>query len=131
MMSSAANRPRHMQHVSQLAERRQPLRPDVPRPWPHRRTSSHAGPAALHAPQHGHGPGSSDNRSGTSAVTGKWVDIGKFKVPTLRALPSHAPYFHNGSAPTTADVVDFYDRRFTMRLSPQERSDLRAFLDSL
>jgi len=121
----------HMQHVSQLAERRQPLRPDVPRPWPTDGPRRTPDPAALPRSAHGHGPGSSDNRSGTSAGHGQVGGIGKFKVPTLRALPSHAPYFHNGSAPTTADVWTSTNRRFTMRLSPQERSDLRAFLDSL
>ena len=45
-------------------------------------------------------------------VTGKWTDIGKFKGPVLRALSARAPYFHNGSAATLDDVVDFYDTRF-------------------
>jgi len=27
--------------------------------------------------------------------SGKWADIGKFKVPTLRLLAARAPYFHN------------------------------------
>ena len=64
-------------------------------------------------------------------VTGKCADIGKTKGPILRGLAARAPYFHNGSASTLMDVVNFYDRRFTLRLTAQEKSDLVAFLRSL
>lgn len=68
---------------------------------------------------------------GRALVTGRWSDIGEFKIPTLRDLPARAPYFHDGSAATTADVINFYDRRFRINLNPQERVDLKAFLDSI
>ncbi|HEX9105479.1 MAG TPA: hypothetical protein VF997_24880, partial [Polyangia bacterium] len=68
---------------------------------------------------------------GRALVTGKWADIGKFKGPTLRALSSRAPYFHNGSAAGLDDVVAFYDARFGLGLSAQEHSDLVAFLRTL
>jgi hypothetical protein len=68
---------------------------------------------------------------GRAMITGKWNDIGKFKGPVLRALAARAPYFHNGSAATLADVVDFYDTRFNMQLTAQEKSDLIAFLLAL
>jgi cytochrome c peroxidase len=68
---------------------------------------------------------------GRALITGKWADIGKFKGPTLRALSSRAPYFHNGSAASLDDVVSFYDARFGIGLSTQERSDLVAFLRTL
>jgi cytochrome c peroxidase len=68
---------------------------------------------------------------GRAMVTGKWADIGKFKGPILRALAARAPYFHNGSAATLADVVEFYDTRFHIGLTPQEKSDLIAFLGAL
>jgi cytochrome c peroxidase len=64
-------------------------------------------------------------------VTGKCADIGKFKGPILRALAARAPYFHNGSAATLDDVVIFYDNRFTIGFTPQEKADLVAFLRSL
>jgi cytochrome c peroxidase len=64
-------------------------------------------------------------------ITGKWADIGKTKGPILRGLAARAPYFHNGSAATLADVVDFYDQRFTLGLTQQEKNDLVAFLNSL
>jgi len=68
---------------------------------------------------------------GRAMVTGKWKDIGRFKGPVLRGLAARAPYFHNGSAATLLDVVNFYDRRFNMRLSASERADLVAFLQAL
>ncbi len=68
---------------------------------------------------------------GRALITGKWADIGKVKGPVLRGLASRAPYFHNGSAATLADVVVFYDMRFNIGFTPQEKADLIAFLNSL
>jgi cytochrome c peroxidase len=64
-------------------------------------------------------------------ITGKWADIGKVKGPILRGLASRAPYFHNGSANTLSDVVNFYDQRFGIGLTAQEKADLAAFLAAL
>jgi len=58
-------------------------------------------------------------------------DIGKFKGPILRGLAGRAPYFHNGSAATLEDAVDFYDTRFALHLSQQDKDDLVAFLKTL
>jgi cytochrome c peroxidase len=68
---------------------------------------------------------------GRAMVTGKWADIGKFKGPVLRALAARAPYFHNGSAATLDDAVDFYDTRFHIGLTAREKADLAAFLAAL
>ena len=68
---------------------------------------------------------------GRAMITGKWNDIGKFKGPILRALAARAPYFHNGSAATLGDAVDFYNTRFNIGLTHQERADLIAFLNAL
>lgn len=68
---------------------------------------------------------------GRALVTGLWNDVGKVKGPVLRALASRAPYFHNGSASSLADVLNFYDRRFLIGFSAQEKKDLIAFLNSL
>jgi hypothetical protein len=68
---------------------------------------------------------------GRALITGKWADIGKFKGPILRGLASRPPYFHNGGAATLGDVVDFYNVRFNIGLTAQERDDLAAFLRSL
>jgi len=68
---------------------------------------------------------------GRALITGKWRDIGRVKGPVLRGLASRAPYFHNGSAQTLADVINFYDFRFGIGLTAQEKSDLVAFLSAL
>lgn len=68
---------------------------------------------------------------GRALVTGKWQDVGKFKGPVLRGLSARAPYFHNGSAATLSDLVEFYDIRFGIGFTTQEKADLIAFLRSL
>jgi hypothetical protein len=68
---------------------------------------------------------------GRAMVTGLWSDIGKFKGPILRGLAARAPYFHNGSAATLEDAVDFYDTRFHIGLTELEKADLVAFLNAL
>jgi cytochrome c peroxidase len=68
---------------------------------------------------------------GRALVTGKFADIGKVKGPVLRGLASRAPYFHNGSANSLADVINFYDKRFNIGFTAQEKADLIAFLNAL
>ena len=68
---------------------------------------------------------------GRAMTTGKFADIGKVKGPVLRGLASRAPYFHNGSAGTLADAVEFYDKRFNIGFTAQEKADLIAFLNAL
>jgi hypothetical protein len=68
---------------------------------------------------------------GRGMITGKWADVGRFKVPVLRGLASRAPYFHNGSSATLEEVVDFYAGKFGMSLDASEKADLARFLGSL
>jgi hypothetical protein len=68
---------------------------------------------------------------GRALITGKWSDIGKVKGPILRGLAARAPYFHNGSAATLLDAIEFYDRRFAIGFTAQEKADLVAFLNAL
>lgn len=68
---------------------------------------------------------------GRALLTGECADIGKVKGPVLRGLAARAPYFHNGSAATLNDAVEFYNQRFNLSLTPQQKSDLVAFLQSL
>jgi cytochrome c peroxidase len=71
---------------------------------------------------------------------------GAFKVPTLRNIELTAPYFHNGSAATLREVVEFYNRggNFheanqpdldadieTLGLSEDEKTALVQFLHAL
>jgi cytochrome c peroxidase len=68
---------------------------------------------------------------GRAMMTGRCKDVGKVKGPILRGLAARAPYFHNGSAATLLDVVNFYDQRFGIGFSEQQKNDLVAFLESL
>jgi cytochrome c peroxidase len=68
---------------------------------------------------------------GRAMITGKCADIGKVKGPILRGLAARAPYFHNGSAATLSDVVEFYDQRFGIGLTASQKADLVAFLNAL
>ena len=68
---------------------------------------------------------------GKALISGVCADVGKVKGPILHALASRAPYFHNGSAVTLGDVVNFYDQRFGIGFTDQEKSDLVAFLGTL
>lgn len=79
-------------------------------------------------------------------VTGDSTDLGKFKVPGLRNVALTAPYMHNGMFRTLEEVIDFYDspNQFApgafnrdsllnepLHLSPEEKSDLKEFLEAL
>ena len=90
-----------------------------------------------------------DDRSGVSAIKTRQValehrNFGEFKVPSLRNVAQTAPYMHNGSLATLADVVRHYsevspDRLHSdgeslikpLRLSAGEAADLVTFLESL
>jgi cytochrome c peroxidase len=68
---------------------------------------------------------------GRALISGRCADIGKVKGPILRGLAGRAPYFHNGSAATLLDVVNFYDARFALGLTGENKRDLAAFLQTL
>jgi cytochrome c peroxidase len=68
---------------------------------------------------------------GRALVTGKCADISKVKVPGMRGLAARAPYFHNGSAATLMDVVNFYVQRFNLLMTNQQKADLVAFMSTL
>ena len=92
--------------------------------------------------------------TGIYEVTRNPRDVGKFKAPTLRNIAVTAPYMHDGSVASLEDVLAHYEaggrtvadgpykgighdnpnksqriRGFT--LTPEQRSDLMAFLTSL
>jgi cytochrome c peroxidase len=79
---------------------------------------------------------------GRYEVTKKDEDRGKFKTPTLRNVTETAPYMHDGSEATLAQVIDLYDRGGVknpnlskemkpLGLSAAEKRELLAFLTSL
>ncbi|MFM1876271.1 MAG: hypothetical protein RL266_2008 [Bacteroidota bacterium] len=80
--------------------------------------------------------------SGRARISEVSADNGKFKVPTLRNVALTAPYMHDGSIETLAEVVAHFNSGGVghvnqselvrpLGLTEQERSDLVAFLGSL
>ncbi len=86
--------------------------------------------------------------------TRKPQDAGRFRTPTLRNIALTAPYMHDGSIATLEEVLDHYasggrviltgpyagnghenpyldSRMEVLKLTPQNRADLLAFLRSL
>jgi hypothetical protein len=78
---------------------------------------------------------------GLAATTGRTVDIGRFRVPQLRNVRNLAPYFHDNSAATLEEVVDYFNSadynnsvdgsRFPVQLTAGEKADLLEFLEIL
>ena len=68
---------------------------------------------------------------GRALVSGKCNDVGTIVMQQFRGLAARAPYFSNGSAATLRELVDFYDRRYSIGYSEQEKRDLVAFLSAL
>ncbi|MEP7327301.1 MAG: c-type cytochrome [Gemmatimonadota bacterium] len=54
-----------------------------------------------------------------------------YRTTPLRALWQHAPYFHDGSAATLADVVSHYNQVRHLNLSADQQKDLVEYLKSL
>lgn len=79
---------------------------------------------------------------GRYAVTKQPADRFAFRTPTLREIERTAPYMHNGTLKTLADVVKFYDagggpgeekssELKPLELTDAEQADLAAFLKTL
>src|SRR5262249_7552572 len=68
---------------------------------------------------------------GRALVSGKCGEVGAIVMQQLRGLAARVPYFANGSAKSLKEVVDFYDRRFDMKLTDVEKQDLVTFLEVL
>lgn len=75
---------------------------------------------------------------GLGAITGRTEDVGRFKVPQLRGVKHNAPYFHDNSAFSLEEVVDYFNSnaynrskdgsKFPIHLDAHQRADLLAFL---
>ncbi|HTB86515.1 MAG TPA: hypothetical protein VK743_01110 [Steroidobacteraceae bacterium] len=68
---------------------------------------------------------------GFALTTGRCVDIGKITMQSMRGLAARAPYFSNGSARTLREVVEFYNRRYNIALTEQEKQDLTNLMSVL
>jgi Di-haem cytochrome c peroxidase len=56
---------------------------------------------------------------------------GLYKTPTLLSADFNAPYFHDGRFDNFDQVVAHFDKVFDLGLSPQDRSDLVAYLTAI
>jgi hypothetical protein len=68
---------------------------------------------------------------GKGMITGLCSDLNRLKGPVLRGLAARAPFFHNGAAATLLQAVNFYNQRFAMNLTEEQKHQLVAFLNSL
>jgi cytochrome c peroxidase len=79
---------------------------------------------------------------GRFVFTGNSLDIGAFRTPSLRNVELTAPYFHDGSAATLAEVIRYYVKGGNehplrdwelnaLSLTQNEQGDLVEFLKSL
>lgn len=79
---------------------------------------------------------------GRYEVTRRDPDKGRFRTPTLRDVARSAPYMHDGSLASLADVIEFYDGGgqpnpyvdpvlTPLELTPSEKADLVEFLGTL
>ncbi len=85
------------------------------------------------------------NDVGRYTVTKDSLDIGKFKVPSLRNVSLTAPYMHNGKFKTLREVIDYYNKPnekisnsinqdiviSNINLTEKEKIDLENFLLTL
>jgi len=68
---------------------------------------------------------------GKALISGLCSDFNRGKGPVLRGLAARAPYFHNGAAADLNELVNFYNMRFQMNLTEEQKRQLAAFLNSL
>jgi cytochrome c peroxidase len=108
-------------------------------------TACHAGPLFTDDDFHNTGIGWRDDAFsdiGRAGITGLTEDKGRFKTPSLRNVAITAPYMHDGSKRSLADVVELYDAGGQrnpgldpliqpLRLTASEKQALVAFLESL
>jgi cytochrome c peroxidase len=95
-----------------------------------------------------------EGNQGLIEISDRPEDMGKFRVPTLRNIAVTAPYMHDGSLANLSDVIDHYARGgrtiangphagdgamnpwkdsqiVPFTITPEEKADLIAFLESL
>lgn len=65
---------------------------------------------------------------GYALTTGKCADIGKITIQDMRGIAARPPYFSNGSARSLRAIVNFYDRRYHIGLTEQQKKDLTNLL---
>ena len=56
---------------------------------------------------------------------------GALETPTLLGIKYTPPYFHDGSQPTLRSVTDWFNDRYVLDLTEQDRNDLTAYLEAI
>jgi cytochrome c peroxidase len=106
-------------------------------------TACHVGPNLSDEKYHNLGIGMDQEKPdvGREAVTHDEKDRGAFKTPTIRNVAQTAPYMHDGSIATLAEVVEWYnkgghpnphlsDKVKKLNLTDEEKADLVAFMEA-
>ncbi|NMH59350.1 di-heme enzyme [Alteromonas sp. MYP5] len=116
-------------------------------------SSTHTGQSLVLQPFHNTGMYNEDGQGaypsddqGLVRITHKQEDMGKFRAPTLRNIALSAPYMHDGSIASLAEVIEFYAQGGSEQgksnphkspfvkgfaLTDEEKIALEAFLNSL
>ena len=68
---------------------------------------------------------------GSVAQVYEGARAGALDTPTLLGTVYTAPYFHDGSLPTLAAVVDWFDETKSLGLTEADRDDLTAYLEAV
>jgi len=68
---------------------------------------------------------------GSIAQSYKGSRAGALDTPTLLGTAYTAPYFHDGSLPTLAAVVNWFDKTNKLGLTDADRADLTAYLETV
>lgn len=68
---------------------------------------------------------------GFALTSGRCADVGKITLQSLRGLPARAPYFSNGLAKDLRGVIDYYERRYRIGYTEQEKQDLVNLMSAL
>jgi mono/diheme cytochrome c family protein len=95
--------------------------------------SCHAGATFTDAPAKLHSPSevvSEPEPNGAPSLASRSATK-MYRSTPLRGLWQHPPYFHNGVATTLDAVVDLYNTRKALNLTPQQKSDLVQYLRTL
>lgn len=68
---------------------------------------------------------------GFALTTGRCADVGKITLQSMRGLAARAPYFSNGLARDLRGIVDYYERRYSIGYTEQEKQDLVNLMSAL
>lgn len=68
---------------------------------------------------------------GFALTTGKCADVGRITLQTMRGLSARAPFFSNGSAKDIRGVIDYYEQRYNIGYTEQEKRDLENLMRAL